>query len=114
MLAEALRARGAASLADSLEELRADEVHHLRFQGAFFRSRAPGWLGPVLRLLWWPLITGAVALLLFDQRATFRAFGLRWSRLVKEYGRAAVVAGAEMKQRAISVKVLAAPVARPR
>jgi hypothetical protein len=99
VMAEALRARGGGSFAAALDELRADEEQHLRFQGAFFRSRAPGWLGPVLRVAWWPVITGAVALLLFDQRRTFRVFGCEWSDVVRGYGRAAHAAMLEMTPR---------------
>jgi hypothetical protein len=99
LMVEALRARGAHSFAAALDELKADEEHHLRFQGAFFRSRAPGWLGPLLRVAWWPLITGAVTLLLVDQRETFRAFGLGWSRLVRAYAERAFAASLEMTPR---------------
>ena len=59
----------------ALEQICADEVHHLAFHGAFFRTqtRTPvaRW---VFRAMWWAVALCAVATVAFDHRRTLRAF----------------------------------------
>jgi hypothetical protein len=55
----------------AFHEICADEDAHLRFHCDFLRQQSP-WL----RAVWWPLGTAAALTVLFDHRATLRAFGV--------------------------------------
>ncbi len=61
----------------TLEQLCADERHHLAFHRDFFRSqRGSPVVQRLLWLLWWPLSVTGVALVLLDHRRTFEVFGI--------------------------------------
>lgn len=53
-----------------LEQICDDEVHHLRFHGDAFRGR----LG--FRLVWYPVVAAASAVVLIDHRRTLRTLGV--------------------------------------
>lgn len=73
LLAEVLPA---SELTGALGEICADEEQHLRFHRQFFEAQQQTVAGWVLRVAWWPLGAAAVTLVLWDHRATLRAFGV--------------------------------------
>jgi hypothetical protein len=54
----------------TLDEICADEVHHLRFHGDAFRGRR------AFRVAWYPVVGAATAVVLVDHRGTLRALGV--------------------------------------
>lgn len=63
----------------ALDEICADEVHHLRFHADAFGGR----LG--FRLVWYPVVTAAGAVVLVDHRAALRAIGVPWREAVTRF-----------------------------
>jgi hypothetical protein len=53
-----------------LDEICADEVHHLRFHGDAFRGQR------AFRYAWYPVVGAATAVVLVDHRRTLRALGV--------------------------------------
>ncbi len=89
VLAKVLPACG---LRDALEQLCADEEHHLAFHAEFFGAQRPDWLASrLLWLAWWPLALTAGLVVFLDHRRTLRVFGVSsstlfrpmWSRIVR-------------------------------
>jgi hypothetical protein len=61
----------------ALDQICADETHHLAFHGEFFGMQAPDALSrAVFRAVWWGVAVSAVATVALDHRATLRAFGI--------------------------------------
>ena len=58
------------ALRATLEEICADEVHHLRFHGDAFRGRR------AFRLAWYPVVGAATAVVIVDHRRTLRALDI--------------------------------------
>ncbi|HSP82011.1 MAG TPA: hypothetical protein VLQ93_26050, partial [Myxococcaceae bacterium] len=75
------------SLRSGLEELAADEAHHLRFHGDFFALQPWGPLGRALwKVGWWALSTAAVLVVLVDHHRTLRALGIPLGEAVQAFG----------------------------
>lgn len=61
----------------ALDQICADETHHLAFHGVFFGMQAPDATSrAVFRFVWWGVAVSAVATVALDHRATLRAFGI--------------------------------------
>ena len=63
-------------MAAALRQICGDEEAHLRFHRDFFESQRGTAVGALLRLLWWPLGTVAALTVMWDHRATLKAFGI--------------------------------------
>ncbi len=71
------RALPASPMRTTLQQICADEEHHLRFHADFFRSQRSAWgASTLLWLAWWPLALVATLVVLFDHRAALKAFGV--------------------------------------
>lgn len=66
----------AGPMAAALRQICADEEAHLRFHRDFFQSQAGTTVGWLLRGLWWPLGSFAALTVMWDHRATLKAFGI--------------------------------------
>ncbi len=61
----------------ALQQMCADEAHHLAFHGEFFRMQTPGGLQRVVfRATWWAVALAAVATVTLDHRRTLDAMGI--------------------------------------
>jgi hypothetical protein len=69
----------AGPLRDALDEICADEVHHLRFHGDAFRDDR------AFRLAYIAVVTAAAAVVLVDHRKTHRALGIGISESVQRF-----------------------------
>ncbi len=63
-------------MAAALRQICRDEEAHLAFHRDFFASQRGTWVGAALRALWWPLGIAAAVTVLWDHRATLKAFGI--------------------------------------
>ena len=78
----------------ALEQIVADEDHHLGFHCDFFRRQtASRWRKAVFAAAWWPLVTAACFTVALDHRRTLRAFGIGWAEQIRRCARAAARAG---------------------
>ncbi|MFT5680401.1 MAG: hypothetical protein ACI8RZ_001307 [Myxococcota bacterium] len=67
----------------ALEEITADEDHHLQFHAQFFATQTTTALSrTVFRILWWAGASAACLAVAWDHRATMRLLGAPWSLLV--------------------------------
>jgi len=67
------------SLRACLEEICADEVHHLKFHGdAFAGDRA-------FRMTWYPVVIAAAAVVLVDHRRTHRLLGIPLTESIRRF-----------------------------
>ena len=90
MLADVLPA---GLMAAALRQICGDEVAHLAFHRDFFHSQRSTAVGALLRLLWWPLGSFAALTVVWDHRATLRAFEIPIGRAVSTLWAQVVAAG---------------------
>lgn len=70
----------------ALEEIMADEEHHLRFHGQFFSCQPWGPLARALwRVAWWALASLAAAVVLLEHRRTLRAMHIPLAEAVQVF-----------------------------
>src|SRR5262249_39452225 len=61
----------------ALEQICADEAHHLRFHCDFFRTQAPtGSRKALFQCVWWAVGWAAAAVVMLDHAPTLRALGI--------------------------------------
>ena len=71
-------------LRDALEQICADEEHHLAFHAEFFGAQRPDPVASrLLWLAWWPLALTAGLVVFLDHRRTLRVFGVSSSTLLR-------------------------------
>lgn len=92
----------AGPMASALRQICGDEVAHLAFHRDFFASQKTTVVGAALRLLWWPLGTVAALTVVWDHRATLRAFGIPLSVAVRKLWAQVVAAGTDQPSGAAS------------
>lgn len=66
----------AGPMAAALRQICGDERAHLAFHRDFFASQRGTAAGALLRWVWWPLGSAAALAVMWDHRATLRAFGI--------------------------------------
>lgn len=99
----------AGPMAAALRQICGDEEAHLLFHRDFFHSQRDTGVGRLLRALWWPMGSIAALTVLWDHRATLRAFRIPlriaaarlWAQ-VAIAGRAAPPSGAVRFQASVS------------